>query len=228
MKQTFLLFCCFLIVIGCGDQKNNKEINEFKNALGTGNVLELDNYILAFENNFLKGKYPNAELQDAYRKITSESIENLKQAFNQYFDEQNRKRFLDSQLWNEIYAPADSVWIEDDEFVIQFVYKSADGVNPVSMTGERLPKPKDRDSLKVELLKWVDFNKDGKYLNALIKVKNHNKFLKDYVKTKSTFGVITPGAFQYLIDINKPDLNDYLNRRIIAIELSEVLHNFRE
>ena len=214
--------------MGCNDQKARKEIDEFRSALGAENVLELDNYLLAFENSLLKRKYPNTKLEDAYLKITSESVKNLRKTFNQYFDEQTSKEFLQSQLWNEINAPANSVWIEDDEFVIRFIYNGTDRISPVSLTGERLPKPEDRDSVKIELLKWVDFNKEGKYITALNKIKNRNKFFKDYVEAKNSFGVITPGVLQSQIDKYKPDLNDSLNRIIIAVELSEVLQNFRD
>ena len=228
MKQAFSIYSCLLILIGCNNQQSIKDINEFSRELGAENVLELEKYITEFENNFLEGKYPNTNLKNAYRKITSESVKNLRLSFNQYFDEQARKEFLQSQLWNEINAPADSVWIEDDEFVIRFIYNSTEGIRPVSLTGERLPKPEDRDSVKIELLKWVDFNKDGKYITALNKIKNRNKFFKDYVEAKNSFGVITPGVLQSQIDKYKPDLNDSLNRIIIAVELSEVLQNFRD
>lgn len=199
----------------------------FRNTLGGENYLALEDYVISFENNLLKRKYPNSKVENAYRKITYEPVENLRSIFKRYFDEPSKKKFLESQLWNEIFAPADSVWMDDDAIVVRFIYRSIKGDIPVSLADDRLPKPHQIDSTKNEMLKWVDFNKEGKYFQALQKLRNRNRFFEEYVETKNIFGVITPGAFNYLIENCNPDLDDKLNKIIIAVELSEVLHNYR-
>lgn len=227
MKLIFTFLLILFVVCSCSINNSRKEINDFENLLGKENVAELDKYISKFEDSLLRRKYPDSELSDAYRKITYESIEQLDESFNKFFGDSGKQTFLNSQLWNEIYAPADSVWIEDDEFVIRFVYNSSDGIKSTSQTSERLPELTSRDSLKNELLKWVDFNREGKYIKALLKVRNRNKFLNSFTEIKSVMGVITPEVIQYDIESYQPDLNDYINRRVIAMELSRALNKYR-
>ena len=227
MKHILTYLFIILILGSCSTHNSQREIKEFEQMLGKENVEELNRYISEFEDSLLRRKYPDYKLSDAYRKIAFESIEESDESFKKYFSDSGKQRFLNSQLWNEIYAPADSVWIEDNEFVIRFVYNSNDGIKPTSQTGERLPELSSRDSLKTELLKWIDFNREGKYIRALLKIRNRNKFLNSITEIKSILGVITPGVIQHDIKSYQPDLNDYINRRVIAIELSRTLNNYR-
>ena len=229
MKQTFFIILISTLFLGsCSSTKDTKNIKTFEQTLGKDNSKALSNFVVAFENEILKKKYPSLETDKAYMQLLSEepySIAPMK-IYN-FLSDKSLKNFLQSQLWNEVYASVDSVWIENSELNSRFVYRSEDENIEVAKFGFILRDNMDRDSVVKREWNMCYFNHLGKYYQAINAIKGNNSFLKEFYSVKDNFGEISTGVFHNMIVKHKPNLNDYIIRRVVAIELGKYLNDAR-
>ncbi len=230
MRPTFfLIVISLLLMVSCSSLNSTKRIKIFEQALGNDNSKALSNFVDAFENEILKKKYPSLELDKAYAKLLSEepySMGSMK--LYDLLTDNSLEHFFRSQLWNEIYAPIDSIWIENSELRSRYVYIGEDGKKLVGETGHRFKKNTNIDSLLRAESGICRFNNQGKYWQALNSVKNGIPFLEEFCSVKNNVGEITTSLFSDMVNRHNLDFNDYLARRIIVVELSKFINDARD
>jgi len=220
----------FSLLLGsCSGMYSIKKIKNFEQTLGMDNSKALSEYVHAFENEILKKKYPTLTMDKAYSRLLSEDPYSIA-PMNLYdlFKDYNLNSYFKSQLWHEIYAPVDSVWIENSELRIRYVYLSEDGIKEVEETGARFNSKMDKDSTTNREYRVCYFNRRGKYLQAIKSIKNGVPFLEEFYSVKNDFGEISTGLLSDMVNRHEVDLNNYLVRRVIAVELSKYINDARE
>jgi len=230
MKQSFLIIAAFLILLeSCASLNSSKKIKIFEQTLGIENSKALSDYVNAFENEVLKTKYPSVATDIAYTRLLAEdpgSIVPMK--LHTLFVDYNLESYFKSQLWHEIYAPVDSIWFEDFELRVRYVYLSEEGKKTVSEGGYSYNRSLDKDSLAQSELRVCSFNHLGKYFQAFESSKKGIPFLEDLYSTKYAVGEISIALFAKMVERHKLDLNGYLVRRIVAVELGKFINDARE
>jgi hypothetical protein len=231
------IFIFIALIISCSDKKTEDKISEFDKVLGKENVATLDFLVSDFENDFLKRQYPNLDTENAYRQFLTEirdrKFENLKSV-----SQNASEKFESSGLKLEMYEFPDSVWIlknssydkiESDSLSFldspfpyvksRFKYINPDGkIEYTYGRGSGLSPNTDFDSIINRELKSARINYIGKYMQALETIKDKNEFLKEFYEKKRALGYLYPMLADVML-LEKIDLKDKLNRRIIVLEL---------
>lgn len=230
MKQAFfLIVISFFFLSSCDSLNSNKKIESFEKTLGVENSKVLSDYVQAFETQVLKNKYPTLKTNEAYSKLLAEKPNSIvKMKLYNLFTEYDLDEYFESQLWYEIYAPVDSVRIENSLLSARFVYMSEDGKTKVGQNGGISVNETNRDSIIYRELSVCYFNNQGKYWQAVESIKDDVPFLEEFYSFKTRWSNIGIGHFSTLVHRNKLDLNDYLVRRIVAVELSKFINDARE
>tara|TARA_R110002012_G_C11481264_1_gene595074 strand:- start:24 stop:764 length:741 start_codon:yes stop_codon:yes gene_type:complete len=230
MKQTFFLIAILLLLFGsCSSLNDSKKIESFEKTLGADNSKVLSEYVQAFENQVLKKKYPTLPTDKAYSKLLSEnpnSIASMK--LYELFTAYDLDKYFESQLWHEIYAPVDSVFIENSLLTARFVYFSEEGKKKVGQSGGISVNEMNRDSIVERELSVCYFNNQGKYWQAIESIRDGIPFLEEFYTTKNRMSYISIGHFSEMVKRHKLDLNNFLARRIVAVELSKFINDARE
>ena len=200
-------------------------------TLGAENSKILTELVADFETDFLKRQYPKLKTENAYEKFLTELRDN-KTADWKKISENSRTKFANSELKDEIYRYPDSVWIEKDtskmtiklQAVVKsrFKYINDDGSIEYLENESYQPPIKDLD------INWVlereknspRFNSTGKYLQALYQIKDRDTFFKNFYEQKEAIGHINPETLANVMLQENVDLNDYLIKRIIVLELA--------
>lgn len=205
-----------------------KKIESFEKTLGIENSKVLSEYIKVFESQVLKKKYPSLTTDEAYSKLLSENPNSIAEMkLYDLFTGYNLEKYFESQLWHEIYAPVDSVRIENSLLSARFVYLSEDGKKKVGQRGGISVNEKNRDSIILSELSICYFNNQGKYWQAIESIREDIPFLEEYYDFKNRLSYIGTGHFSEMVNRHKLDLNGYLARRIIAVELSKFINDAR-
>ena len=237
--KILILFIFLLLIISCADKKSENQASEFDKVLGIENIATLDFLISDFENDFLKRQYPNLDTENAYRQflteLRDEKTENWKS-----ISEKARNKFKASDLRLEMYEFPDSVWIlknstfdkiESDSLLFldspfpyiksRYKYTNPDGTTEYSYSrrsGEKISEV-DYDSIINREMNSPSFNYIGKYLQALYKIKERDTFFKKFYKQKE-HGFIRPKILAKVMLEEYVDLNDYIVKRIIVLEIA--------
>ena len=231
MKRTFFLLIILSIFIGsCSGLSSTKKIKTFENTLGIDNSKDLSNYVLAFENQVLKANYPELSTDKAYLELLSKDPrEIVKRKLHNSFTDYNLEQYYKSQLWHEIYAPVDSVWIDSTNLRTKsrYVYLSENGKRVIGEVGGSFKPNMDKDSIVKIEFGICHFNNQGKYWRAIESIQNGIPFLEEFYDTKNKVSHISIGLFDAMVNRHKLDLNDYLVRRIIAVELGKFINDAR-
>ncbi len=235
--KTFIFFA---LIISCAEKKNAELASKFDEILGKENVATLDHLVSDFENDFLKRQYPNLDTENAYRQfltdLRDDKTENWKRISQKSID-----KFKSSDLRLEMYEFPDSVWIienraldkiESDslQYIKQplpyykkrFKYFNPDGTIEYSYirgNSIELTPNSNFDSVIMREYNRPNFNYIGKYLQALEKVKDKTKFLKEFYEYKSEVGFLFSSQTAEVMLNYGIDLNNELNRKIIVLEL---------
>ena len=225
----FLTFC------SCS---KDKYVTDFETTLGSENSEILTDLVADFETNFLKKQYPKLKTENAYEKFLTELREEKSKGW--YQDSDNAKqKFKLSSLKNEVYRYPDSVWVvknssldkNEDSFVILFSstpyiksrykYINPDGSFEYSYSRSYLNVLPNTDFDSIIALKMTTpkFNSTGKYIQALSQIKEKDTFFKNFYRQKD-YGYINPVTLANLVLKEKVDLNDYLVKRIIVLEIA--------
>ncbi len=230
MKASFFItIISLLLLIGCSSLNSSKKIKVFEQTLGADNAQALTQYVNAFENEVLKKQYPTLTIEKAYAQLLSEdprTIVNMK-LYNQ-FSNYNLENYFKSQLWHEIYAPVDSIWFENLQYSIRCVYLSEHGKKIVTEISSSYETRMNKDSIIQSELGLCMFNRKGKYFKAIKSSKSGIPFFEEYYHAKDVAGEIGIAMFANMIKQNKLAINDYLAKRIIAIELGKFINDGRE
>lgn len=230
MKTTFFFTIISLILfIGCSTLNSSEKIKTFEQTLGMDNSKALTEYVNAFESEILKKQYPTLTTEKAYAKLLSEDprdIVNMR-LYNQ-LNSYNIEDYFKSQFWHEIYAPVDSVWIENNHLYARFVYMSSEGKKKIGKHGGITVKGMDQDSIITQESSICYFNNQGKYWQAIESIQNGVPFLEDFYSAKTELSEIGIGHFAAIVSRHNLDLNNYLARRIIAVELGKFINDARE
>ncbi len=233
--RIFNLFIFLILIISCSDK-----ISEFDKVLGEENVETLEFLVSDFENDFLKRQYPNLDTENAYRQFLTElregKTENWKRISNK-----TKNKFKSSDLINEIYEFPDSVWvlknstfdkIESDSLGIlyspgpyiksRYKYINPDGTTKYTFSRSYgiIRPDANFDSIIKREQEIPNMNFTGKYMQALASIKDKNEFYKELYETKESVGLIFPSTTARIMLKFDIDLNDKLNRKIIALELA--------
>lgn len=230
MKTTFFITIISLaILISCSSLNSSKKIKTFEQTLGMDNSKALTEYVNAFENEVLKTQYPTLKPAKAYIKLLSEdpcSIVDMK--LYKQMSRSNLENYFKSQFWNEIYAPVDSIWFENLRYRIRYVYLSENGKRTVIESGSSFKNGMDKDSIIQNELGVCSFNRQGKYFQAIESSKSEIAFLEEFYHMKDAVGEISMVLFADMVKRHKLDMNDYLARRIVAVELGKFINDARE
>lgn len=227
-SASFLIIITTLTLSSCSSIKSKKRIQDFEKTLGKENSNALSDFVNAFENEILKKKYPTLGTDKAYKQMLSEnpySIAPMK--LYDFLSDNSLENFLQSQLWNEIYASVDTVWIENSELTSVRVYRSEEGIMEIGEIGYTLRGSMDKDSVLKREWNICYFNPLGKYYQAIGEIKESDPFLEEFYSVKNKVGEISTGLFADMIDRHKPNLNDYITRRVVAVELSKFINDAR-
>ena len=60
---------------------------------------------------------------------------------------------------------------------------------------------------------------DGSYIKAIKSISEENRFIKEYINHRDTFGDTNPSTFVNRLLTLKPDFTDYFIKRTIILEL---------
>lgn len=209
-----------VVLVGCGSSKT--PINEFERILGEENSKELTELVQTFENRVLSTNYSKGNLTKRYLEFSNrcnkvgadKALPNVSDSF---------QKFRNTQMWNEVFAQIDSTWTSKfGGLTARVIYNSERGIQEIGTTGTTTKDISDLDSLNKAVLKWQVWNHQGKYIKALRSVKEHNLFIEEYYKGKTTYGELSSLLFCDMILRHKPDFEDYLVKRVIAIELARI------
>lgn len=222
MKKGIWIFLAILLFLNCNSSKKSALISDFETSLGEKNSKDLTKFIDDFEREVLSTNYQSGNLSKGYRMFAEscnqmdagEALSIIRPTFNE---------FRQSQIWNEIFAQVDSIWIgKYEQLDARVIYNSENGPLQIGKTGYPFRKISNIDSLKQAILKWQVWNYRGKYFKALGKVKNTNSFIREYYEVKATVGEISSTLFCGMIIKHKPNFNNYFVKRIIAVELARL------
>ena len=220
MKYLIILIIS-ISFLGCS---NSEQITEFEKVLGYENSETLTLMVFDFENSFLKNKYPNLTLEEAYKKLLIEMRDNKNFSWEK-LSKFNKIRFEESRLKYEIYSYVDSVWTETDEnpkTVLQYKVLNGDG-NFITRVAELSYNPKvdkDNDSIINDYYTWTDLNYEGRYWKALKKVQEGNQFISTYLDIAITGGPVQPELLIEELLNSKTNYSDYFIKRIIVTNMS--------
>jgi hypothetical protein len=237
--KIFIPFIFLLLIISCEDKKSESQTSEFDKVLGSENVATLNFLVSDFENDFLKRQYPNLKTEDAYRKFLTE-LRDKKTENRKSISENARKKFKASDLRLEMYEFPDSVWIlknstfdkiESDSLLFldssipyvksRYKYTNPDGTTEYNYSrsyGGNIEEI-DYDSIINREMKSPSFNGIGKYIQALYQIKERDTFFKNFYKQKE-YGFIRAETLAKVMLEENVDLNDYLVKRIIVLEIA--------
>lgn len=226
-----LLFAMLLLAVwGCSNGTDTF-ITDFETTLGQENSRLLTELVSDFENDFLKRQYPNIEIDSAYKKLMRELRDGQTDYWEKIFAK-SRNAFEMSSLKSEIYMYPDSVWIEKDtaKMIIKsnqpvvksrFKFVGLDGTITYNEAESSLPPMEYAD------LAWLlkrqkespEFNTQGKYIQALYKLKDRDAFFRKFYDRKSSMGFLASEALASALLYENVDFNDYLIKRIIMLEI---------
>lgn len=218
----------FLTLWSCS---NDEFVAKFEKTLGKENSQTLTELVADFETDFLKRQYPNQDKVKAYEMFLTELRDGNTTDWKK-ISKESRSKFDNSSLKDEIYRYPDSVWIEKDtakmiikssEPVVKnrFKYLNEDGSVEYLEGESSIPPMKHLD------INWLlerekntpEFNSVGKYIQALYQIKDRDTFFKNFYKRKNSYGFIRPESLARVILHDSVDLNEYLVKRIIVLEI---------
>ncbi|WP_375241619.1 hypothetical protein [Lacinutrix sp.] len=239
--RIFKYIIIFLLFANCTDKNVSETEKIFNQTLGSDNTETLNKLVDDFENDYLKKQYPETELKLAYRKFV-EDVRDEK-FFNRNIKIVSKKSFnlfKSSELYLELYQFPDSVWVvrnssfdklEDSLLLLpeiphpyikrrykdleengEFVYGYSRKFTGIALNA-------DLDSIVKSEYKTVDFNYSGKYMKALNRIKNQNKYYEELYNAKNSVGFIYKVLTARKMLHHNLDLNDKLNRKLVVLEL---------
>lgn len=140
-----ILFFFGLLLIGCNQPKNQKEIDTFESVLGEKNVEVLNLLVYDFETN-LKELYPELKIKDAYKQYLLDIIDEQTNDFQKFLfqTEKTQTRFHESGFWDEIYRYE---YYSESPFTKEIDSTKRIYVNKIGKYMIALDKIKDTDSL---------------------------------------------------------------------------------
>src|SRR5690554_3232091 len=225
--KSLTVVILFISFWGCS---HDKFVTKFENTLGKENSQTLTELVSVFESDFLKRQYPNLNTKSAYGKFLTD-LRDEKTDWKK-ISEESRAKFDNSSLKNEIYRYPDSVWIERDTAkmrikspmpVVKRRFKSLnkDGSVEYAISEGSYPgmNPLDIDKFLEQQKNSAEFNTVGKYIQALYQIKTRDSFFQKLYERKSSAGLIKPELTARFMLSENADLDDYLIKRIIALEI---------
>jgi hypothetical protein len=218
MKKIALITFTFIISFTLFSQQK-----EFEKILGKENVETLNSLIENFETKTLKNKYPNLKTENAYKEF-------LKDILKYNYSLLENKIFPESKLKLNIYCISDSTWVEERELssgkkseMVKTKYKclNPNGKVIYSSSISYCCNEKSKTLKHVENQKEdVQINFNSIYLKALEEIPNKSKFVEYYLENiKMTADPIHPFWMSQYILKNDIDINDYLTKRLIFINM---------
>ncbi|WP_299157725.1 hypothetical protein [uncultured Tenacibaculum sp.] len=220
-KITIILITVFYNVVNYSQQK------DFEKTLGAENVKTLNLLLTDFENNFLKRKYSNLEIKNAYKQFLSEFVEK-KITLEKTVSKEMKNTFNKSLLKQNIYCVADSVYAgkskyDENKKAIIAKYKCLKPNNTFEYTRTEIYCCEDFDNTNNTLERTknsIQINMIGLFLKALKKTKNKSSFLKNYIEYIELTGDLrNPIIMSDLILKNHLNLNDYILKRLILVNI---------
>lgn len=240
--RFFKYIIIFLLCLNCIDKNDSEAEKIFNQTLGIENTETLNKLVNDFENNYLKKKYPNITLSNAYKKFIEDVRDekpinkNIKLISAKSID-----LFNSSKLRLEIYQFPDSVWIiknsnfnkhEDSLSSIRpfpvpylesrYKHQEIDGSYSNSYSRQSINKVANInfDSIIKAEYNKADFNSTGLYMKAFSRIKNDNKYYQELYDIKNDIGFVYRGLTARKMLYHSIDLNDKLNRKIVVLELA--------
>ena len=225
MKNKQLL----LIIIVLTSFLANSQKNRFEKILGEKNTQTLNLMLIDFENNVLKIKYPNLEIDDAYRKLLSDIV-NKKTTFKQIQSEEIKKLFDKSELKRHIYCLPDSVYFGKSKYAtsnkrkaVITEYNCLGSNNKITKGRAEFYWREDHGKLDQALrdAKNSDqLNLTGLFIKALKSTKNKTDFLKSYIDYAENMADLRNPVIMSEILLNKKvDLTDFIMKRLILLNI---------
>jgi hypothetical protein len=226
--KNFLIIVSLMILVGCSTTQNKQEdprIKQFEDAFGAENSEALNDLVSTFEL-FLQYNYPDRKIEDAYDQYLELVATKYwtDYGLEKTFSEERQERTCElyqSVLRNSLYWTPSNVRIEGDTLFTYYIYiEEGDTLENMSvqwldtdLTNSQI------DSIKAEALHSIWFNKFGRYLTSIEKIKEDDEFLKAYFDNKMAMGTYSPAILVGQIKMHEPDYTDYFLKRVIAIEL---------
>ena len=218
----------FLIFCSCS---RDNYVTDFETTLGEENSQTLTELVVDFETDFLKRQYPNLNTKNAYEKFLTQVRDEETEHWEK-ISKNSREKFENSSLKDEIYHYPDSVWIERDTSKMtikskavvksRFKYINDDG-SVEYLESESYEPPMehlDMNWVLEQRKKLPEFKSTGKYIQALYQIKNRDTFFRNFYERKNAIGFIRPETLSNVMLLDSVDLNDYLVRRIIVLEIA--------
>jgi len=194
-----------LLVFSCSTKS---EITEFDFFLGKSNIETLNFMVIDFETSFLKKKYPNSTIKEAYLKYLIDIESNIQGNWEKP-SKKSIAKFNKSKFKKIIYGIPDSIYSKGE-------YQSG-------TLKANISKVNNEDSLIKKLKNHYDINHFGKYRKALTIVSKKNKFIKSYLKMTKEDGMLDPRRIAHEILIADLDFDDYFIKRLIITEIVYLL-----
>ncbi|GHC65789.1 hypothetical protein [Ulvibacter litoralis] len=233
--KSIKIVILFLIFWSCS---KDKYVTDFDETLGPENSQTLTELVTDFETDFLKRQYPKLKTENAYEQFLTELRDGKTEDWKK-ISEKARKIFKSSDLKNEIYRYPDSVWIvenssldkKEDSLELlyspvpyiksRYKYDNPDGTFEYlySRNYPNILSNMDTDSIIKSEMKTPEFNTIGKYIQAIYQIKERDTFFNNFYRQKQN-GFIRPETLAKVILYQKVDLNDYLVKRIIVLEIA--------
>lgn len=223
MKKAFVLFILFLSLCTYSQQP------EFKKALGKEIYTTLNLLLEDFELNVLSNRYPNFEINKAYKEFLKDIIKDNIEV-NTLISKKKKKIFNKSKLKLTVYCATDTVYVgksiydlqkEKDVIIVQ--YKCLNFNNQIDYTRTELYCCDDKGKLQALINKVnrsTEVNLQGLFRQSLIKVSNKSKYLKEYLEFTDLMGDIrSPKLMASRLLRDDVDLKDYYNRILILMNI---------
>ena len=220
MNYRFLiLHFSFYILLSC--QNKSADLEKFESILGTEKSEVLTELTDDFENEYLAKKYPDSDLSKSYLKFMEEMAKHNFPKREEIISEENEKKYRESGLFDEKYSFPDSVWIENQGVVINWVYEGSNG----KIQSDRAFRPLNSKNLahKDSILKieknQFRFNRYGNYRKALEAVKEESQFIDLYYTYVTKVGLVGSSVLFPEIRDNKLDISGPVERRVLVLDM---------
>lgn len=207
-KHILIILASFLLVCSVQGQNNDAKLR-FEAVFGEENSEALTSLVNLFELS-LQTKYSN-NIDVAYQSYLTE-IKSGKSPEIWHKKEKHkwvRKYLVDTEVWNEIWLKADSVWMEGNECCCKYRYKDfARETRSLSLSGDTV--------CSCEVLP----NKYGLYFDALRVASQFDENVRDYLEAVEIAGVISPAVLASCLSSgNAKYYHEYFAKRFILLDI---------
>ncbi len=198
----------FVLLVSCTQKSIDPNVLLFQQELGEENIAMIDRLVEEFEEHLDK-QYPDLKTSEEYTQLLKDvsDLDTTNDSLLLTFQsKKSQERFRASTLCKELYIKQSN---KTDSTIASILKPITPPPHPYKEALDKAP-----DSI-------YRVNTIGKYMQALYAIKAEDSVIKSYFRFRERFGIITHYQFADGIQYYKPDFDNYIHKRIVAITILE-------